>query len=185
LGVANKDNPKPNNHLGAASGSSFTPSSHPAGALAPGLISNVTRVKEGASSFPLWASSVAALRAHLPNNLSHVATIAAHFTQRRGSPMADATMSNVLKKSGKEIHASWTRDLASNPSAGKGRISATELDQQTAEFIKLLTAASEHATAGDISSADFKPVRDFLDGVSRSRVAQGFRPTKRQVSSSL
>ena len=56
--------------------------------------------------------------------------------------MADATMSNVLKKSGKEIHASWAKDLASNQSAGKGRISATELDQQTAEFIKLLTAAS-------------------------------------------
>ena len=45
----------------------------------------------------------------------------------------------------------WARDLASNQAAGKGRISATELDQQTGEFIKLLTAASEHATAGDIS----------------------------------
>jgi len=125
-------------------------------------------------AFPVWAPSVAAVRAHLPNKLSHVVTIAAHFTHRRGSPMADATMSNVLKKSGKEIHASWTRDLAGNQSAGKGRISATELDQQTAEFIKLLTAVSEHATAGDISSAEFKPIRDFLDGVSRSRVAQGF-----------
>ena len=88
--------------------------------------------------------------------------------------MADATMSNVLKKSGKEIHANWSKDLASNQSAGKGRISSTELDQQTAEFIKLLTAASEHATSGDISSAEFKPIRDFLEGVSRSRVAQGF-----------
>ena len=88
--------------------------------------------------------------------------------------MADATMSNVLKKSGKEIHASWAKDLANNQSASKGRISAVELEQQTGEFIKLLTAASEHATAGDISSAEFKSIRDFLDGVSRSRVAQGF-----------
>jgi rsbT co-antagonist protein RsbR len=88
--------------------------------------------------------------------------------------MADATMSNVLIKSGKEIHANWSRDLANNQSAGKGRISAAELDQQTGEFIKLLTAVSEHATASDISSAEFKPIRDFLDGVSRSRVAQGF-----------
>ena len=128
----------------------------------------------GITTFPVWAPSVAAVRPHLPNKLSHVVTIAPHFTHLRGSPMADATMSNVLKKSGKEIHASWTRDLAGNQSAGKGRISATELDQQTAEFIKLLTAASEHATAGDISSAEFKPMRDFLDGVSRSRVAQGF-----------
>jgi len=88
--------------------------------------------------------------------------------------MADATMSNALKKSGKEIHASWAKDLANNQSASKGRISAVELEQQTGEFIKLLTAASEHATAGDISSAEFKSIRDFLDGVSRSRVAQGF-----------
>ena len=27
--------------------------------------------------------------------------------------MADATMSNVLKRSGKEIHAAWSKDLAS------------------------------------------------------------------------
>jgi len=87
--------------------------------------------------------------------------------------MADATMSNVLKKSGKEIHANWARDLASNQT-GKGRISATELDQQTAEFIKLLTVASESASASDISTPEFKPIRDFLEGVSRSRVAQGF-----------
>jgi rsbT co-antagonist protein RsbR len=87
--------------------------------------------------------------------------------------MADATMSNVLKKSGKEIHAAWSKDLASHGS-GKGRISIAELDQQTAEFIKLLTAASESAAGGDISASEFKPIREFLEGVSRSRVAQGF-----------
>ena len=67
--------------------------------------------------------------------------------------MADATMSNVLKKSGKEIQADWAKDLASTQSASKGRISAAELEQQTAEFIKLLTAAREHAKASDISCA--------------------------------
>jgi len=87
--------------------------------------------------------------------------------------MADATMSNVLKKSGKEIHSAWSRDLT-NSSAGKGRISATELDQQTGEFINLLGNASEFAKSGDISGSEFKPIRDFLEGVSRSRVQQGF-----------
>ncbi len=87
--------------------------------------------------------------------------------------MADATMSNVLRKSGKEIHAAWARDLASNASS-KGRISASELEQQAREFIQLLSVASDHAKSGDISSSEFKPVRDFLDGVSRSRVQQGF-----------
>jgi len=88
--------------------------------------------------------------------------------------MADTTMSNVLKKSGKEIHANWAKDLAASQSGSKGRISAAELEQQSAEFIKLLTAASEHANASDVSGPQFKPIRDFLDGVSRSRVAQGF-----------
>jgi rsbT co-antagonist protein RsbR len=87
--------------------------------------------------------------------------------------MADATMSNVLKKSGKEIHAAWSKELA-NASASKGRISANELDHQTSEFIRLLASAAEHAKASDIASSDFKPIREFLEGISRSRVAQGF-----------
>jgi rsbT co-antagonist protein RsbR len=88
--------------------------------------------------------------------------------------MADATMSNVLKKSGKEIHAAWSKDLASSSASGKGRISTTELDQQAAEFIKLLGGVAEHARSSDISSGEFKPIREFLEGISRSRVAQGF-----------
>jgi rsbT co-antagonist protein RsbR len=88
--------------------------------------------------------------------------------------MADATMSNVLKKSGKEIQANWSKDLAAAQASTKGRISAAELEQQSAEFIKLLTGASEHARGSDISTPEFKQVREFLEGVSRSRVAQGF-----------
>jgi rsbT co-antagonist protein RsbR len=87
--------------------------------------------------------------------------------------MADTTLSNVLKKSAKDIHAAWSKDLAS-AAGGRGRMSSTELDQQTAEFIRLLTAVAEHARASDVSSSEFKPIREFLDGISRSRVAQGF-----------
>src|SRR3982751_333438 len=88
--------------------------------------------------------------------------------------MADVTMSNVLKKSGKQIQTDWAKDLARAQSASKGRISSGELEAQSAEFIKLLTAVAEHAKAGDITALEFKPLRDFLDGISRSRVAQGF-----------
>jgi rsbT co-antagonist protein RsbR len=83
-------------------------------------------------------------------------------------------MSNVLKKSGAEIHAAWSKNLASTSGIGKGRISATELDQQTGEFIRLLTSVVEHASSSDITSSEFKPIREFLEGISRSRVAQGF-----------
>ena len=66
--------------------------------------------------------------------------------------MADATMSNVLKKSGRDIQASWTRDLANVLPTGKGRITNMELEQQTAEFLKLLTAVVNDAKASDIAS---------------------------------
>jgi rsbT co-antagonist protein RsbR len=88
--------------------------------------------------------------------------------------MADAMIWNVLKKNGKEIQAAWAKDLAAALPTGKGRISAAEVEQQTAEFMKLLTIAAEHAKGADIAAADFKPIRDFLEGVSRSRAMQGF-----------
>jgi len=88
--------------------------------------------------------------------------------------MAEGIISSLLKKSGKDIQASWTRDLAAALPTGKGRISASELEQQTAEFIKLLTVAAEHSRGADISASDFKALREFLEGVSRSRALQGY-----------
>jgi rsbT co-antagonist protein RsbR len=88
--------------------------------------------------------------------------------------MADGTISTVLKKNGKDLQAAWARELASALPSGKGRISAIELEQQTVEFLKLLTDASEHARGADISAGAFKPLREFLEGVSRSRAQQGF-----------
>lgn len=87
--------------------------------------------------------------------------------------MADATMHDVFNKSGKEIQSAWTRDLASMPSA-RGRISVTELEQQTTEFVQLLGSASRHSRGSDISASEFTPIREFLEGVSRSRAQQGF-----------
>ena len=87
--------------------------------------------------------------------------------------MADRMISTVLNKSGKELQSAWARDLATATNT-KGRISANELEQQTTEFLQLLSAAAEHSRGGDISSADFKALREFLEGVSRSRAQQGF-----------
>ena len=83
-------------------------------------------------------------------------------------------MSNVLKKNTNELQAAWAKDLATAMPTGKGRISAKEVEQQTTEFLNLLSAAIGHAKNGDISGAEFKPIREFLEGRSRSRVQQGF-----------
>jgi len=83
-------------------------------------------------------------------------------------------MSNVLKKNTNELQAAWAKDLATAMPTGKGRISAKEVEQQTTEFLTLLSAAIGHARNGDISGTEFKPIREFLEGLSRSRVQQGF-----------
>jgi rsbT co-antagonist protein RsbR len=88
--------------------------------------------------------------------------------------MADVMISTVLQKSGKELQSAWARDLAAALPSAKGRISAAELEQQTAEFISLLTAATGQSRGTDISAVSFKPLRDFLEGVTRSRALQGF-----------
>jgi rsbT co-antagonist protein RsbR len=88
--------------------------------------------------------------------------------------MADGMISTVLQKSGKELQSAWARDLAAALPSAKGRISAAELEQQTAEFISLLTAATGQSRGTDISAVSFKPLRDFLEGVTRSRALQGF-----------
>jgi rsbT co-antagonist protein RsbR len=88
--------------------------------------------------------------------------------------MADVLIADVLKKNGRDIQAAWARDLAATLPMSKGRISAVELEQQTVEFLRLLTEAAEHSVGSDIGSANFKPLREFLEGLSRSRALQGF-----------
>ena len=88
--------------------------------------------------------------------------------------MADGMIFSVLQKSGKELQAAWARDLAAALPSAKGRITPAELEQQTAEFLSLLTDATGQSRGTDISAVSFKPLRDFLEGVTRTRALQGF-----------
>src|SRR3954470_23217231 len=117
--------------------------------------------------------SCIAARRGLQESSVAIANIAAHFPCRT-RVMADGLISSVLKKSGNEILTAWARDLSTLFPAGRGRISTSELEQQTSEFMKLLSAAAEYSRGADISTSNFKPLRDFLDAVSRSRAQQGF-----------
>jgi hypothetical protein len=80
----------------------------------------------------------------------------------------------------KRIKEEWQRDpgrlvkdLAAPQAAARGAFPPPSSSSRR-RIHQLLPAASEHARASDISTPEFKPVREFLEGVSRSRVAQGF-----------
>jgi len=77
----------------------------------------------------------------------------------------------ILKKYEKELLADWLGELAAG---SDGRISDTELRTQAAEFLKLLQNSAQNGNFSDFEGQGWAPVRDFLDEVSRTRVAQGF-----------
>jgi rsbT co-antagonist protein RsbR len=85
---------------------------------------------------------------------------------------ASNRISAVLKKYEKDVLADWLADLKS--SVSDGRIKESELHAQAGEFLKLLQEASSQGNTGDLARPEWTPVREFLEGVSRSRVSQGF-----------
>ena len=77
----------------------------------------------------------------------------------------------TLKKYRSEILADWMTELAKGLQNDR-RISEAELANQAQEFLSLIAAAS--TSDGSLTSEPWRPVRDFLDGISRSRAQQGF-----------
>jgi rsbT co-antagonist protein RsbR len=79
----------------------------------------------------------------------------------------------VLKEHSKQILTDWMKALSDGLQSDR-RISKSELSNQTREFLDLLQSASGSNGIKDVNSESWAPVREFLDGISRSRAQQGF-----------
>jgi rsbT co-antagonist protein RsbR len=88
-------------------------------------------------------------------------------------------ITQVLQNSQVQLLADWIKALRA---AGKSRASASisdpELQAQCQEFIALLSAAIDSGNLEDVDAEPWRPVKDFLAGVSRSRGRQGFSPSE-------
>jgi len=82
----------------------------------------------------------------------------------------------VLKKRAKQLQTDWLTDLttSSSDALGKSRVSPQQLEQQSAQFLQLLAAAADGKQGIDLNAAQAKPLREFLEALSRSRAQQGF-----------
>jgi len=89
-----------------------------------------------------------------------------------------SSIGNVLNTPAKRtrIQAEWLRNVSAGVArTSAGSISSEELAAQAEEFLRLLgTAVSGSGGSTDVTSAAYKPLREFLEGVSRSRARQGF-----------
>ena len=83
-------------------------------------------------------------------------------------------LADLLRKHQADLLKDWQRELLAGLGGVRDRITETELRDQSAEFLTLLVRALEKAPASEASGPEWAPVRDFLDGISRSRAKQGF-----------
>jgi rsbT co-antagonist protein RsbR len=79
----------------------------------------------------------------------------------------------VLKEHSKQILTNWMKELSDGLQSDQ-RIPKSELSNQTQEFLDLLQSACGFNGMRDMESESWAPVREFLDGISRSRAQQGF-----------
>ncbi|HSK03142.1 MAG TPA: STAS domain-containing protein [Kofleriaceae bacterium] len=95
--------------------------------------------------------------------------------------MATSTnrISQVLQSSQVQLLADWVKALRSSAMTRTSSvISDPELQAQCQEFIALFGGAAGTGNLDDLDAPEWKPMMEFLSGVSRSRGRQGFSPSE-------
>jgi rsbT co-antagonist protein RsbR len=94
-------------------------------------------------------------------------------------PISNHRVIEVLQSSQGQLLADWIKALraATTPRAA-AMISEQELQAQCQEFISLVSAAAAAGSFEDLAGEPWRPVKEFLAGMSRSRSRQGFSPSE-------
>jgi rsbT co-antagonist protein RsbR len=86
--------------------------------------------------------------------------------------MADSRLktADILKNDMTGLIADWMSEIRNTVS--DSRISGAELEAQATDLLKLIAPAAGQNT--DVTGSEWQAVREYLDGISRSRAVQGF-----------
>ena len=84
------------------------------------------------------------------------------------------SLTAVLQSRHQDILTQWTQELDRFSSATNARLSAAELKTQARDFLAILVTTAQSQETGDIHTEAWRPVRDFLENLSRQRVLAGF-----------
>ena len=79
---------------------------------------------------------------------------------------------DTLQRDTAALLQEWFVELKAQGAGSDHRISESEMREQGAELLRVLGAAAETGT--DVGAEPWRPVREFLDRMSRSRAVQGF-----------
>lgn len=78
----------------------------------------------------------------------------------------------IVKKHAEDLLTEWLKALAAD--GDDSRIALTELRGQATDFLQLFQEAARHKNLTNIDAPEWSKMREFLEGISKSRAAQGF-----------
>ncbi len=84
----------------------------------------------------------------------------------------------VIRKYENEILNDWVRLQMASITRRSDLLSEGDLRRESAEFLAALGAAVQSGNVGNVDAPEWRPVREMLEGLSRSRGRQGFSPTE-------
>ena len=87
---------------------------------------------------------------------------------------ARSRLPDVITKHADTLLSDWLKELKANRLGGDNRISEADLRDQASEFLSMLQTAAAKAATLNIDEKEWQPLLEFLEGISRTRVAQGF-----------
>lgn len=88
--------------------------------------------------------------------------------------MVESKIPSILQNFEAEILAEWIREQTT----ANGRLRDEEVRGHGAEFLRLLVDAVRSGNVSDTSGPAYKPLREMLERLSRSRSEQGFSPSE-------
>jgi rsbT co-antagonist protein RsbR len=81
---------------------------------------------------------------------------------------------SALQTRRQEILARWLEQLEHGSASSKGRLSSKDLGKQADDFLNILATTAQAHAGDDINAESWRPVREFLEVLSRQRVLAGF-----------
>lgn len=79
----------------------------------------------------------------------------------------------ILRKYPSELLTEWLAAMATSGVRRDALMKEAELREQCAEFLRLLTHATEHGNVTDVTTSGYTAVREMLERLSRARSPAG------------
>ena len=91
--------------------------------------------------------------------------------------MAQTSLAQLFQKHQQQILEEWVKQQLGAASLRADLLKESELREQSREFLKSFVDATQ-AGAEDLNAPSWKPAKEVLSSISRSRAAQGFTPSE-------